>query len=394
MNWEIFSPIGYTSVVLLACIPLLWLLHGLIKPRKWLAHVALICAILALPLAIMNSQSYVARITVDQAEVVEQAMAARDLARQQAEAQRAAEAANIRFAEDEPDAQLDKAGLDDTDLAYFESFDKDSPEWKQQKQARDLDAGMDDDLEAMIGGTTEREGIEVEGMQEQAEQREPIFMSEKDVLAANRMDKANLTTTKVMLALALLFVVFDYVRRLNSYREAYFPLPIPSKWADALTARPSVAVQADKPRRSLQDELRFITRRGEVFLYCSDDPSVVKQASTTLPRLPGGQWPIRVLDLKELPELDDRFVFETLWFGRHSFVLKDQERAQQLLESIVGWLANRRESKAHTKQRVHLVWDLPVEVPDAMRQRIEILGKATGLTLLICRPTEPKEAAA
>lgn len=394
MNWEVFSPIGYTSVVLLASIPLLWLLHGLIRPRKWFAHIALLCAIVALPLAIMNSRSHVSRITVDQSEVVEQAMAARDLARQQAEAQRAAEAANIRFAEDAPDAQLDKAGLDDTDLAFFNSFSEDDPEWKQQKQARDLDAGMDDDLEDMIGGTTRRDGVEVEGMQEQSEQREPIFMSERDVLAANRLDKANLNTVKVMLMLAVLFVMFDYVRRLNVYREAYFPLPIPSKWADALTARPGVARQPDKPRRSMQDELRFITRRGEVFLYCSDDASSMKDGATQLARLPAGQWPIRVLDLDAAAELDDRFVFETLWFGRHSFVLKDETRALQLLESFVGWLALRRESKAHTRQRIHLVWDLPSEVPEALRQRIDILGKATGLTLLICREPKPKEAAA
>ncbi len=393
MNWEIFSPMGYTSVALLACVPLLWGLHLLIKPRKWLAHVAVLCAVLAVVLAEVNSQAYVSRIAVDQAEVVEQAMAARDLARQQAEKQRAEEAANIQFAEDASGDRLDKAGLDDTDLSYFESFGDDAPDWKKQKQTRDENAGADDDLEAMIGGTTEREGVDVEGM-EQAKEREPIFLSEKDMLTANRLDKANLTATLVMLALAVLFVVVDYVRRLNVYREAYFPLPIPSKWADALTPRPSVVVQPDKPRRSVQDELRFITRRGEVFLYFSDDPDAADEAGAAMPRLPGGQWPIRVLDLKQASELDDRFVFETLWFGRNSFVLQDEVRALKMLESFVTWLAMRRDAKAHTNRRVHLLWDLGIEVPQPLRQRIETLGKATGLTLLICQKLKPKEAAA
>lgn len=394
MNWEVFSPIGYVSVVLLACVPLLWLAHVLIRPRKWLGHVALACGTAALLLAVVNSKTYVSRIQVDQTEVVEEQMAARDLARQQAEADRAKDAADIQFAEDASGDRLDKAGLDETDLAYFQSFGDDTPDWKKEKQTRGEDAGEDDDLQAMIGGTTERDGVEVEGIVEQAEQREPIFLSAKDMLTANRLDKANLTATKAMLFLALLFVVVDYVRRLNVYREAYFPLPIPSRWADALTTRPSVADHPDKPRRSMQDELRFITRRGEVFLYFTDDADAVKQAAMPMPRLPGGKWPIGVLDLNQQAGLDDRFVFETLWFTRNSFVVQDDERAVRLLETFVHWLTLRRDARARTQRAVHLVWGLPIEVPAPIRQRLNILGKATGFTLLICRKPEPRKAAA
>ena len=113
-----------------------------------------------------------------------------------------------------------------------------------------------------------------------------------------------------------------------------------------------------------------------------------------MPRLPGGKWPIRVLDLREDDGIDDRFVFETLWFARNSFVLQDETRALRLLEEFVVWLGLRRDVKAHAKQAVHLVWDLPFEVPEPLRQRIETLGKTTGFTLLICRTPKPKEAAA
>lgn len=394
MNWEVFSPIGYAGVVLLACIPLLWLAHVLIRPRKWLGHVAAVFAIGALGLAYLNSTTYVSRIAVDQTELVEQQMAARELARQQAEAERAADAADITFAEDGSGDRLDKAGLDDTDLQYFDSFDQDTPDWKKQKQTRDENAGVDDDLEALIGGATEREGIEVEGLVEEAERREPIYLSAKDMLTANRLDKANLTTSKVMMVLALLFVVVDYVRRLNVYREAYFPLPIPSRWADALTARPSLLVYPDKPRRSVQEELRFLTRRGEVFLYFSDEVKDAEQAATPMPRLPGGKWPIHVIDLENEADLDDRFVFETLWFGRNSFVTQDAERAMRLLEGFVHWLTLRRDRKARARRAVHLVWDMDTEVPEPMRQRLDILGKATGFTLLICRKHRHAKAAA
>lgn len=394
MNWEVFSPIGYAGVVLLACVPLLWLGHVLIRPRKWLGHLALMFAIAAMVLAEVNSSSHVARIAVDQTEVVEKELAARQLARQQAEAERKADAADIAFAEDASGDRLDKAGLDDTDLAYFESFDNDTPAWKQEKQSRNENVGQDDDLEALIGATTEREGVEVEGVVEVAERREPIFLSQEDMLTANRLDKVNLLAVQVALLLAVLFVVVDYVRRLNVYREAYFPLPLPSSWVDSLSARPSVAVLPDKPRRSVQDELRFLTRRGEVFLYLTDDPDNARQAATTMPRLPGGKWPMRVVDLQSETALDDRFVFETLWFGRNSFVLQDAERAERLLEGFVAWLTLRRDRKARVRRAVHIVWDLDAPVPEPMRQRLEVLGKVTGFTLLICRSPKPREVAA
>lgn len=393
MNWELFSLIGYVSVALWVCVPLLWLLHVLIRPRKWLGHVALLSAVCALLLAEVNSRTHVSRIAVDQTEMVRNELAARDLARQQAEAERAEDAADITFAEDAAGDRLDKAGLDDTDLEYFESFGSDTPAWKKQKQTRDGNADEDDDLEAMIGGVTERDGVEVEGMAE-AEKREPIFMSEKDTLAANRLDKANLTAAQVFLALAVLFVVVDYVRRLNVYREAYFPLPIPSKWADALTARSSITVYPESPRRSLQEELRFISRRGEVFLYFTDDRAEAGQVAKTMPRLPGGKWPIHVVDLDAGGELDDRFVFETLWFGRNSFSLNDAACSLRLLEAFVEWLALRRASKAHTRQTVHLVWDLPLEVPEQTAKRLDVLCQATGFVLLINGQAREKEAAA
>jgi len=394
MNWEIFSLMGYASVALWVSVPVLWLLHVFVRPLRFLGFVALGFAAVAFLLGVLNSRMYVSRIAVDQTEVVDRQMAARELARKQAEAERAEEAANITFAEDAAGDRLDKAGLDDTDLAYFESFGEDTQDWKKQKQTRDENAGEDDDLEAMIGGTTEREGVEVEGMVEEQEARDPIYLSEKHMLAANRLDKLNLRATWYVLLLAALFVVVDYVRRLNVYREAYFPLPVPSRWTDALSERKVVSKQPDKPRRGLEEELRFMTRRGEVFFCMTDNTSLADKVATKLPRLPGGFWPIHVLDLDVHQDFDDRFVFETLWFGRNSFVSKDETRALRLLEEFVHWLGLRRDVKARTRRTVHLVWDLDLEVPESLRQRIEVLGKTTGFTLLICRTPKPKEAAA
>jgi hypothetical protein len=382
MNWELFSLAGYISVALLVIVPMLWLIHLL--GLRWSGHVAVGCAVIGFVLAGINSRNYVARIAVDQSDVVEQQLAARELARRQAEAERAADAADIRFAEDAAGDQLDTAGLDDTDLAFFESFDDAPPAWKNQKKTRDETITEADDLEALIGGTTQRDGVEVEGVIEVAEQREPIYMSEADMLTANRIDKLNLSAAPVAMLLAVFFVMFDYVRRLNRYPEAYCPLPVPSHWADALTPRPAAMNLTNQSKRSPTEELAFITRRGEVFIYFTDhDRSGEERISKKLPRLPGGLWSIEVLDLQEYHDLDDRFVFETLWFGRNSFVLRDTERAIQMLSSFSYWLDMRHDARARTRRTVHLVWNTSTPIPEPLRQRVEFLCKATGFTLLL-----------
>ena len=173
------------------------------------------------------------------------------------------------------------------------------------------------------------------------------------------------------------------MRRLNSYRDAYFPLPVPSAWADALYQREPVFELPENPRRSLQSELRAITRRNEVFILLTDNVDAGVLATAELPRLPGGRWPIEVLNINAHAGLDDDFVFETLWYGRHSFVVDDPQRAAALLDRFIELLAERRGARAHTRQTVHIVWDLPGNVPQAIEERFYLLGRSTGCTLLI-----------
>ena len=237
MNWEVFSIIGYLSVGLWVLVPLLWVAHHFKRPRRWIAHVALGVAVVAAVMARVNSSAHVGRIQVDMSQQIEAQMDRQALARQAAEAERAGEVANIRFAEDASGDFFDTAGLDDTDRDYFESYlDEATPDWKKQKKERSAD-GEADDLDALIGASEEEEGVEVAEELQQEDEFEPILMSDADKTMADRLDKANLTVSEWVLALAAAFLVFDYVRRLNVYEEAYCPLPVPSGWADALTPR-------------------------------------------------------------------------------------------------------------------------------------------------------------
>lgn len=385
MNWAIFSLTGYLSVALLLVMPVLWLLHEWLRPRRWLVHVSLGIGVLAFVLATINSQTYVNRIEVNRSQDIEEQMSRQEMARKAAEEQRAEDVADIRFAEDASGDFLDMAGLDEADMKYFASFgDEAEPQWKQRQQTRSLDAEQQaDDLESMIGagGDENRQGLETEAIPE-AEPVEPILMSDADMLLANRLDAWNLWLIQLMLAFAAGLVVFDYVRRLNVDREVYLPLPVPSRLADALTPRDPIA-RSDEAQRSLIEELKMITRRGESFLLLTADHDTAEAALQPLATLPGGQRLRQATAVTDDAQLNDPFVFETLWFGRGSFVASNPARIDRLYPTVLSKLAERRDTRARVRQTVHVIWNLP-EAPTAHGlDQFARLGRATGFRLVI-----------
>lgn len=389
MNWAIFSIVGYISVALWVCMPLLWLAHELRRPRRWFAHAAVLVGVVALVLATINSRSHVGRIAVDRSDQIEAQLSQQQSARQLAEEQRAGEAAQIRFAEDAASDRLDKAGLADADRTYFDTLESGTtPDWKKEKKQR-TEGGTQgkpsDKLESLIGADSEkREGVKTEEFTESA-QPQPILMSEGDKSLADRLDTVNLSVIRLLLLLGVGYLALDYVRRLNVDHERYFPLPVPSHWADAMTPRSAVASLADSPDRSIPDQLRAITRRGEIFVWVTDNPSAAGDVSGAMGRLPGGHWPIRVIDVDERSQVDDEFIFETAWHARNAFVIHSPGRAGQLLDSFLSLMSQRRETRARTRRRVHIVWDVDAPVPEPIRHRFEKLGEATGFRLLLCR---------
>lgn len=385
MNWQIFSTIGYASVAAWACMPVLWLLHSFIRPRRWLCHLAIAIGLVSLVLAKVNSQTYVNRIQVDRRAQIAEQLERQDNARQAAKDDRARDVAQIRFAEDSGDDFLDQGGMDEADLKYMKSFDDtETPEWKKQKKTRSANTA-DGSLESLIGATDETEGVQADVMIEE-EPPEPIWMSDADKLTADRLDAANLMTIRMLLCFGVFILVVDYLQRANVYREAYFPLPLPSKWLDAFTPRVPVVDRATRPRRSVLKELKVILRRGESYLYVTDKTEDNTLAVRRSHRLPGRFSPVDILRVQEGDTLmNDDFVFETLWFGRSCFTIDSTERAAQMLDRFTSLLAERRVLRAHTRQTVHVVWDVETPVSEEIRHRFATLGRATGFCLLLCR---------
>lgn len=384
MNWNYFNTLGYLSVILWIAMPLLWFLHSRMKPRRWLPHVALLLGIAALVFANINSSQHVERIQPDQAEQIAELQAEKDAKRQAALDSRGEEVADIRFAEDDSDDFIDRAGMDEADLKYMEKIETETdPAWRKNKKSRSSGGDGDAGLEDLIGAEEKTEGIVSEEL-DQAAEKEPVIMSAKDLAMANRLDSLNLKAIRFLILLGIIFVVVDYLRRANIYREAYLPLPLPGSWINSITPPSAIEVRAESPRRSMTDELAWITKRGDTFLYLTDDPVKAGQLPDALPKFGKKRWNTELIRFSdEERELDKEFVFESLWYGRASFVVDSASCAKAILDNFQKRLEKRKDARARTRRTVHIVWDLSVPIPESTKQVFSHLAGSTGFSLLL-----------
>jgi hypothetical protein len=380
---NIFSTIGYASVALWTLMLLLWGLHAIVRPRRCLCHLALVVGVAAYVLAVVNSRTYVNRIQVDRSEELAAAQSRIAAARKTAEEARAGEVAQVRFAEDNAADFLDEGGMDDADRKYMATFDESVvPEWKKEKKTRSATPKLDDSLDAMLDASSEEEkGVDAGDVEKAV--AEPIMMPEKQVMLANRLDGLNLKLIRWLIAIGLGVVALDYLKRMNRYDEAYLPLPLPSRWVNGLTPLPAVRMWPRRPRRTMLEELGWLLRRGDTFLYLTDDSKAAARLPERTRRL---SW-LR-LGLVDIIHVGDDlvapdFVFETLWYGRSSFVVDSAARSEKLLARIMALLEARKASRAHVRQTVHVVWDLQTPPREETVAEFEPLGRVTGFALVM-----------
>lgn len=382
MDWQIIGPIGTLSILLSLAALASWLIYWA-RPRRWLANLGLLLALAACFTAQMHSSRYVSRIDVDPAARIAE-MEARQQAKEQALINsRSDEVAQIRFAEDGQGEFLDTAGMDETDLKYLQAItESDEPEWKKNKKERGSAAAADDSLERMIGGGEAGAGADVTELEAQ-QPAEPILLEEASVMLANQLDNWNLSLTKLLFWIAVAILLADYLRRANLYREASWPLPLPSGWLNAFNRLPVVRKRPQDPRRPMPGELKWLTLRGDSFIYFTDQAEPALQVTEALAGLK--RWPYRLDLLRVQPDasLSDAFIFEALWYGRSSFIVDSPERSQQLLDQCIGRLKQRRETKACTAQSVHLVWDLETPLPETTLQQFRKYAEPAGYSLFI-----------
>ena len=390
MNWnpEYFSSIGYLGVLLTGGALLLWICY-IVKPLRIASLVALGCVVVAFVCARTNSKTHVNRIQPDRSEELAKRVAQEEARKQALLDNRGDEVAQIRFAEDGANDFLDRAGMDDADLKYFESQGGlGEPEWKKEKKTRSRGGG-DESLESEIGGEGVIGGIQSDEF-DADESKEPIIMSEADLVMANRLDLLNLKLTLILLVVGVGVFLFDHLRRANIYGKASRPLPLPSFLLNALTPMAPLVISKKRCRKSARGELARLVKRGDSFIYLTDDSARTTKLPKLMRRLPfvGGKEEL----ITASAEVDEGFIFETVWYGRSSFVSADPERALTFLNFFQTMLEQRKLSRAKVSQTAHLVWDLQSPMPRQTRADLLKLAAATGFSILILREKASKAA--
>ena len=381
MSLNIFSIFGYASVLLWLVAIVLFGLHFRRHPRRRLCHVAILATLVALVLAEINSRTYVNRLQVDQSEAIAARQAKQDEARRMAEQERADDVAQIRFAEDDRTDFLDMGGLDEADRKYIESMtDEVAPAWKQQKQQRSTAPADDGSLVSQLDTTEKAGGMETDELAKG--EKVPIILPEKQKLLADRLDGLNLKLIRWLLLAGIVVVVVDYLQRANRIDEAYWPLPLPSSLVNGLTPLPVVCTLPASHPRTPAEELAWLVRRGDTFVYLTSDAAAAAAIPEQLPRLPRKKRPFNVLHVQaDDPLVDDEFIFEALWYNRAAFVIDSAIRAEAFLTSSYERLVDRRQTRARVSQTVHIVWNLDVPMADMLHEDVIRLIGAAGMSL-------------
>ena len=393
MNWQIFGTIGYLSVALGVGAIAVWLLHWF-KQHRFLPYIGLALAVAALVGARHNSSNHVSLVQVDPSIALAK-MAEEQRKKEQAMIDaRTDEVDNIQFAEDAQGDNLDTAGMDEVDLKYMKAImGEDEPAWKKEKRQRGDAAEEDDSLESKIGAKTKTEGANVAALEEE-QAPDPILLDEASVVLSQRLDLWNLNFTKYLMYLAIVVLIIDYMRRANIYKEALWPVPLPSSWLQSLTPLPVVFHQPEVARRDIASQLAWFTRRGDQWVYFSDRPDEIKDLKTSLGKL--AKWPYR-LDLIDVDDrTSDEFVMESAWYGRASFICDSDERGIGLLGYCLSQLKHRRITQARAPQNVHLVWDCAEELSQEAFDAFEQRAAVSGVTLYVIpqktKDPKPKES--
>lgn len=345
------SPFAIFGLLLAAAGLVLCLFYSW-RPHRLIPWAAAVVFLLSLVCAHLNSDHHIARIQIERAalaEPEEDSFSYADLLKARGE-----DVAPVRFAEDTQDDLIDRAGLDEADLAYFDSI-AEQPSIPAEPPA--------------VTAAAEDEPLP-----------DPILVDEATFALAHKMDGWNLRITKILLGLAGFMIGYDYLRRFNHYASASFPLPLPSSVPNSLTPHPAVNTRTDPPRRSLPEEAVWLARRGDSFLFLTENPETAAETARLLAQAPKWLRPKTLIHIpSECPgQITDDFIFESLWYNRASFIIEDPARVRAVVAALLQNLTTRAAGRARLRQTAHLVWDLAIPLPE----RLPHLGEATGFSFL------------
>ncbi len=357
----------------------------------------------AVAFAHVNSRA-VSRIQMDQSDIVDEMAARREKQRQRDVARLEEEAADIEFAEDAPEDVLDLGGVKvETVERLLPGQDGAAPSegTPAEGAAEAKGAGAEDQptYAYQAEGKKTREPSrrrtdtppEASSLEQAKAEATVRTLPPAQHIQANRLDRANLFISRGAIWVAVLMVLVDGLRGFNRTFGGTHPVPIASRLTDALSPKARTVYLRTRDAAVVRRYLATAVRKGETFLYFGDaDPfggeSVKRIAVLDRPVA----WPVRPLAHNAAePPVGPRFVFESAWFGRYSFVLIGLDLGEALLRDLVGFLQRRHRSGAAARQTVHVVWHLDVAVPAELLTELAYVGPAANFKIVLIRPDLP-----
>lgn len=200
----------------------------------------------------------------------------------------------------------------------------------------------------------------------------------------HRIDKITLFCTRFLVWLAAFLVILDYLKRLNSTFDCYFPLPLASRALDAIAPKtPAGWGQEEQVKQFLENTVR----KGETFILFTEEDSLPQD---TLPRISVRGIPL--LSLKKITcssenmPFDNDYIFESAWFNRYCFVIEGSDIAQKTLDDLIEFLSTRRTVFARARKTVNIVWALETTLEKDEIEELSFLCKETNYRLINVQP--------
>lgn len=330
----------------------------------------------------------IATIQVDRAEEIAAARAVRQENEDRQTRTLADRAKSVRFAEDSHADTLDLAGqkavsqLDEYERAALSAEDAaGGPAYLQGgRQTREAGRRRTD---APKGLDALSEGKPVGVWR---------TMPEADFWRATRLGRLLLAWGRLTLLVTALLALADYLRRLNTTHNAFFPLPLASRGLDRLAPAKRLLLRVRPPddAATLPNFLEDTIRKGESFIYLG--PRRLLE-SAVRHRFQYGAWRWLAQRCYACPDrqpwYDPEFVFEVAWFGRGSFQVEGLDAAASILAEIGDRLARRHLSRAQASRAVTVIWNHPEAPPADVWDDLEFYGPEANLRIVRCDRMAP-----
>lgn len=356
-----FGVTGIASIMMWVAGLLMFVLFAWSGKRTQRYWLALGVVALGLVLARFNSAN-VSAIRVDQTEEIE---AGRERGRRLAEGE-----AGLAVTNDIATTNILEKTANTNERAY--SY--------RDRGKVERDAGKT--IGKKVAGVDARKEVVVDGR----------MMKSHEVHRANALDKINLFCARAALWLAMLFVLLDYLCRLNKTFGCYFPLPLASPLLDSLYPKPLSVHVDDGKVEVMTPFLENTVRKGETFIYFGNgDP----WQEPELPRLlfrGTGMWPLKKIKCsKDKSPFDSDSVFESAWFGRYCFVVEGVELSREWLSALETFLHARHTVRARARRTVNIVWNLETDISSDQLDELLFLCGETNHRLVVVGSQLPND---